>query len=63
MGRRRDYDKGDEDARRDMVESGSRRGGDFAFTVVSIKYASIVIVMIVISYVVLRIVNAIQGAF
>jgi hypothetical protein len=35
MGRRRDYDEGYEDARRDMMdrETGSRRGSDRAFTV------------------------------
>ena len=66
MGRRRDYDEGYEDARRDMLdrETGSRRGGDVAFTAaVFIKYAAIVIVVLVIAYVVLRIVGAIQGAF
>ena len=66
MGRRSDYDVGYEDARRDMVEreTGSRRGGsDGAFTAaVFIKYAAIVIVVLVIAYVVLRIVGAIQGA-
>jgi hypothetical protein len=45
-------------------EGGSRRGGDGAFTAaVFIKYAAIVIVVLVIAYVVLRIVGAIQGAF
>jgi hypothetical protein len=66
MGRRRYYDEGYEDARRDMMdrETGSRRGGDGAFTAaVFIKYAAIVIVVLVIAYVVLRIVGAIQGAF
>ena len=66
MGRRRDYDEGYEDARRDMMnrEGGSRGGGDGAFTAaVFIKYAAIVIVVLVIAYVVLRIVGAIQGAF
>jgi hypothetical protein len=66
MGRRRDYDEGYEDARRDMMdrEGASRRGGDGAFTAaVFIKYAAIVIVVLVIAYVVLRIVGAIQGAF
>ena len=44
-------------------ETGSRRSGDGAFTaVVFIKYAAIVIVVLVIAYVVLRIVGAIQGA-
>jgi hypothetical protein len=66
MGRRRDYDEGYEDARRDMVEgeTGSRRGGDGAFTAaVFIKYAAIVIVVIIIAYVVLRILRAIQAGF
>ena len=66
MGRRRDYDEGYEDARRDMMdrEAGPRRGSDGAFTAaVFIKYAAIVIVVLVIAYVVLRIVGAIQGAF
>ncbi len=67
MGRRRDYDEGYEDARRDMMdrETGSRRGGgDGAFTAaVFIKYAAIVIVVLIIAYVVLRIVGVIQGAF
>jgi hypothetical protein len=65
MGRRRDYEESYEDARRDMMEreTGSRRSGDGAFTaVVFIKYAAIVIVVLVIAYVVLRIVGAIQGA-
>ncbi|CAN5740247.1 hypothetical protein BH18ACT11_BH18ACT11_20940 [soil metagenome] len=67
MGRRRDYDEGYDDARREMMEreTGSRRSsGDGAFTAaVFIKYAAIVIVVLVIAYVVLRIVGAIQGAF
>jgi hypothetical protein len=66
VGRRRDYDEGYEDARRDMTEreTGSRRSSDGAFTAaVFIKYAAIVIVVLVIAYVVLRIVSAIQGAF
>ena len=65
MGRRRDYDEGYEDARREMMEreTGPRRGSDGAFTAaVFIKYAAIVIVVLVIAYVVLRIVGAIQGA-
>ena len=65
IGRRRDYDEGYEDTRREMMdrETGSRRGGDGAFTAaVFIKYAAIVIVVLVIAYVVLRIVGAIQGA-
>ncbi|MDQ3183935.1 MAG: hypothetical protein M3Q62_10455 [Actinomycetota bacterium] len=65
MGRRRDYDEGYEDARREMMnrETGSRRGGDGAFTAaVFIKNAAIVIVVLVIAYVILRIVGAIQGA-
>jgi archaellin len=45
-------------------ETGPRRGSDGAFTAaVFIKYAAIVIVALVIAYVVLRIVGAIQGAF
>ena len=66
MGRRRDYEEGYEDARRDMTEreTGSRRGGDGAFTAaVFIKYAAIVIVVLIIAYVVLRIVGVIRGAF
>ena len=45
-------------------EYGSRRGSsDGAFTAaVFIKYAAIVIVVLVVAYVVLRIVGAIQGA-
>ena len=65
MGRRRDYDEGYEDARREMMEreTGTRRGSDGAFTAaVFIKYAAIVIVVLVIAYVVLRILGAIQGA-
>jgi hypothetical protein len=60
MGRRRDYD----DARRDMMdrETGSRRSGDGGFpAAIFIKYAAIVIVVLIIAYVVLRIVGAIQG--
>jgi hypothetical protein len=63
MGRRRDYDEGYEDARRDMAEreTGSRRGGDGAFTAaVFIKYAAIVIVVIIIAYVVIRILRVLQ---
>ncbi|MDQ3862875.1 MAG: hypothetical protein M3317_05145 [Actinomycetota bacterium] len=66
MGRRRDYDEGYEDARKEMMEreTGSRRGGDGAFTAaVFIKYAAIVIVVLIIAYVVLRIIGVIQGAF
>jgi hypothetical protein len=46
-------------------ETGSRRGSsDGAFTAaVFIKYAAIVIVVLIIAYVVLRIVGVIQGAF
>ena len=46
-------------------KSGSRRGSsDHAFTAaVFFKYAAIVIVVLIIAYVVLRIVGAIQGAF
>ena len=66
MGRRRDYDEGYEDARRDMMEreTGSRRGGNGTFTAaVFIKYAAIVIVVIIVAYVVLRILRAIQAGF
>jgi hypothetical protein len=66
MGRRRDYDEGYEDARRDMLEreTGARQGGGGAFTAaVFIKYAAIVIVVIIIAYVVLRILRAIQAGF
>jgi hypothetical protein len=66
LGRRRDYDEGYEDARREMMdrETGSRRGGDGAFTAaVFIKYAAIVIVVLIIAYVVLRIVGVIRGVF
>ena len=64
MGRRRDYDEGYEDARRDMAEreTGSRRSGDGALTAaVFIKYAAIVIVVIIIAYVVLRILRVLQA--
>jgi hypothetical protein len=64
MGRRRDYDEGYEDARREMMdrETGPRRSGDGAFTAaVFIKYTAIVIVVLIIAYVVLRIVGVIQG--
>jgi hypothetical protein len=67
MGRRRDYEEGYEDARRDMMEreTGPRRGGgDGAFTAaVFIKYAAIVIVVLIIAYVVLRIIGALQASF
>jgi hypothetical protein len=66
VGRRRDYEEGYEDARREMMdrETAPPRGGDGAFTAaVFIKYAAIVIVVLVIAYVVLRIVGAIKGAF
>ncbi len=64
MGRRRDYDEGYEDARREMTdrETSSRRGGGAFTAAVFIKYAAIVIVVLVVAYVVLRIVGAIQGA-
>ena len=64
MGRRRDYDEGYEDARREMMdrETAPRRGSDGAFTAaVFIKYAAIVIVVLIIAYVILRILRAIQG--
>ncbi len=66
MGRRRDYEEGYEDARREMEEReiGGRRGGDNAFTAaVVVKYLAIVIVVIIIAYVVLQILRTIQGAF
>jgi hypothetical protein len=50
MGRRREYDEGYEDARREMMdrETSSRRGSDGAFTAaVFIKYAAIVIVVLI----------------
>jgi len=52
-------------SRRDMMEreTGSRRSGDGAFTAaVFIKWAAIVIVVLVIAYVVLKIVVAIQSS-
>ena len=63
MGRRRDYDEGYEDARRDLMdrEPGSRSGGGAFTAAVFIKYAAIVIVVLIVAYVVLRIVGAIQG--
>lgn len=65
MGRRRDYDEGYDDARRDVErEFGTNRGSNGSFTAaVFIKYAAIVIVVLIIAYVVLRILNAITGAF
>jgi predicted metalloprotease len=64
MGRRRDYDEGYEDARRDMAdrETGSRGGGAFT-AAMFIKYVAIVIVVLIIAYVVLRILGVIQTAF
>ena len=66
MGRRRDYEEGYEDARREMEERefGGRRGSDSSFTAaVVVKYLAIVIVVIIVAYVVLQILGAIQGAF
>ena len=66
MGRKRDYDEGHEDARKEMEERefGGRRGGGNAFTAaVVIKYLAIVIVVLIIAYVVLQILGTIQGAF
>jgi len=65
MGRRRDYDEGYEDARRDLVdrETGSPRSGGAFTAAVFIKYAAIVIVVLIIAYVVLRIVGVLRGAF
>jgi hypothetical protein len=65
VGRRRDYEEGYEDARREMMdrETAPPRGGAFT-AAVFINYAAIVIVVLVIAYVVvLRIVGAIKGAF
>lgn len=66
MGNRRDYDEGYEDARRDMMEreTRSRRGsGDGAFTAAMfIKYAAIIIVVLIVAYVILRILRVIQGS-
>jgi len=63
---RRDYDEGYEEARREMQdrEFGSRGGGGgSSFTAaVLIKYLAIVIVVIIVAYVILRILNSIQGA-
>ena len=64
IGRRRDYDEGYEDARREMMdrEAGPRRSGDGAFTAaVFIKYAAIVILVIIVAYVILRILGVIQS--
>jgi predicted metalloprotease len=66
MGRRRDYEEGYEDARREMEErdigSSRRGGGDFTATVL-IKYLATVIVVIIVAYMVLHILGGIQGAF
>lgn len=64
MGRRRDYDEGYDDARKDMErEFGTRGSSTSSFTAaVFIKYAAIVIVVLIIAYVVIRILNAITGA-
>jgi hypothetical protein len=67
MGRRRDdYEEGYEDARKEMEErelGSSRRGGGEGFTAaVFIKYLAIVIIVIIVAYVVLQILGAIQGA-
>lgn len=63
MGRRRDYDEGYDDARKEVErEFGTRGGGNSSFTAaVFIKYAAIVIVVLIIAYVVIRILNAITG--
>lgn len=66
MGRRRDYEEGYEDARREMEERefGERRGGGSAFTAaVVVKYLAIVIVVLIIAYVVLQILGTVRGAF
>lgn len=64
---RRDYEEGYEDARREMRErefDSSRRGDDSSFTAaVFIKYLAMVVVVIIIAYVVLQILGAIQGPF
>ncbi len=66
MGRRRDYEEGYEDARREMEErevgSPRRSGGEFT-AAVFIKYLAIVIVVIIVAYVVLDVVNVIEGFF
>ena len=66
MGRRRDYDEGYEDARREMTEreTSSRRSGDGAVpAALFIKYAPIVIVVHISAHVVLRILRVIQVGF
>ena len=64
MGKRRDeYEEGYEDARREMRERelGSQRN-DTSFTAAMfIKYAAIIIVVLIIAYVVLQVLWAIQG--
>lgn len=62
---RREYDEGREDARREMQERelGSSRGGNKAFTAaVILKYVTIIIIVIIVAYVVLRVLNTVQGA-
>lgn len=62
MGRRRDYDEGYEDARREMVERETRSSGGGAFTAAMfIKYAAIIIVALIVAYVVLRILGVVAG--
>lgn len=65
MGRRRDYDEGYDDARRDAMERETRSGsGNGSFTAAMfIKYAAIIIVVLIIAYVVLRILRVIQQGF
>lgn len=66
MGRKRDYDEGYEDARREMEERefGGRRDSGNAFTAaVFIKYLAIIIVVVIVAYVVLQVLGAIRGAF
>ncbi len=64
MGKRRDeYEEGYEDARREMRdrELGSRNDGTSFTAAMFIKYAAIIIVVLIVAYVVLRILNVIQG--
>ena len=65
MGRRRDYDEGYEDARREMREREEFRSrGDGSFTAaVIVKYVAIIIVVIIIAYVILTILNSVLGIF
>lgn len=63
---RRDYEEGYEEARREMQDRefrGSGRGDSSFTAAVLIKYLAIVIVVIIVAYVVLRILNTVQGLF